>query len=100
LSEWEAYDRLDPIGTWRDDFRMAFLATLMTNLGIRIHGKKGSKLVELSEFMPIWDQAVANQPKPQSVEDMKSVLLAIANTQKKKEVERKPPVKRTNMKKQ
>jgi hypothetical protein len=84
LSEWEAYDRLDPIGTWRDDFRMAYLAAQMTNLTIAVHGKKGAKQVSTIDFMPNWDEEKIIEPKKQSVEEMKSIILGIANAQNKK----------------
>lgn len=98
MSEWEAYEKLDPIGTWRDDFRMAFLATIVTNLAISINGKKGAKTVDVMDYMPVWDQTIAREPKKQSVEEMKKIFHDIANTQKKKKKldiqSKKPPVKR------
>jgi hypothetical protein len=85
LSEWEAYDRLDPIGKWRDDFRMSFLASLITNLMIRAYGKKGARLTEVKDFLLDWsgDLKKAGQTK-QSPEEMKEILTSIFTAHNKK----------------
>jgi hypothetical protein len=106
LSEWEAYDRLDPIGIWREDFRMAYIASLITNLTISVHGKKGAKQTNIMDFMPVWDEEGKKQgggQKTQSVEDMKSALLSIAKAQnereaRKKQIVSRPPTKFQNQK--
>lgn len=102
ISEWEAYDRIDPVGEWREDFRMAFLSSLITNLAISIHGKKGTKQTTLMDFMPKWDvdEPKKGLPMSQSIEDMKKVMYDIANaSKKKKRVADKPPTALTNKKK-
>ena len=101
LSEWEAYDRLDPIGTWREDYRMAYIAAILTNLTIAVHGKKGAKQAELRSFMPNWS-GEEEYKAPQSVEEMKEVFKAIVQAskeaQKKNEILKKkqhtPPTKK------
>jgi hypothetical protein len=82
ISEWEAYDRLDPIGTYREDFRMAVIASQMTNLMIQAHGKKGSKLTDTADFMPKWGEDTTT-PKVQSMEEIKKALMSIASTHNK-----------------
>ena len=52
LSEWEAYDRIDPIGEWRQDFRMAIMASLVTNSFRAAYGKEGIEMSTPEEFMP------------------------------------------------
>lgn len=102
LSEWEAYDRLDPVGAWREDFRMAYLSSLITNLTISVHGKKGTKQTNLMDFLPKWDIGAeqGKEIKVQSVEDMKKALLEIASHQNKKVAGlKKPPTVKTNRKK-
>jgi hypothetical protein len=95
ISEWEAYDRIDPIGTWREDFRMAYLSSLITNLTISVHGKKGAKTTSPIDFMPEWDKDAIKLGKPtQTVEEMKQILLGIAKTQNRKPGS-KPPVRKT-----
>jgi len=102
LAEWEAYDRLDPIGEWRDDFRMAELASLILNIAIRWGaGKKQVKLTEITDFMPQWDVTAPKGIKQQSVEEMKQVFKDIMQAQnqivgRKKRVERPPANLRRN----
>jgi hypothetical protein len=85
LSEWEAYDRLEPIGAWRADFRMAFLASLITNTVRQLYGKKGAKMTSPTDFMPDWgDENIEPKTPPQSVEEMKEIIYAIASVHKKK----------------
>ena len=68
---------------------MAYLASLVTNLTISIHGKKGAKHTEVTDFMPDWGGEKGKEPKKQSVEDMKEMLLGIAQAQNKKVVQDK-----------
>jgi hypothetical protein len=85
LSEWEAFDRLDPIGKWRDEFNFAVLDSLIVNIVSRLYAKKGHTPREVSptEFMPNWsgEKKIA---KRQSVEEMKQALFAIAKSVNKK----------------
>lgn len=101
MDEWEAYDKLDPIGTWREDFRMAYLASLITNLTISVNGKKGTKLTKPIEFMPDWSGS--HEKGRQTAEEMKEILLALAKTHnralKAKLEDTKPPKLQSNTKK-
>ena len=99
ISEWEAYDRIDPIGSWRDDFRIAKVESLITNIVQQLYAKKGSKPVTTTvvDFMPDWDNSRDTEPKKQSVDEMKNILLGLADKQNKREDKRsKPPVVKTN----
>jgi hypothetical protein len=86
LAEWEAYDKLDPIGTWRDDFRSAKLESLMLNIVNQLYAKKGSKPVITTplEFMPDWAGDRVQDVKKQTTEDMLAVFKQIAGGQKNK----------------
>ena len=99
LSEWEAYDKLDPIGTWREDFRSASLMALVSNM---MKGKEDKANTPL-DFMPDWDKS--KKEKTQSVEDMKRAIMSIAKTQTKKvekeeallkKINKPPVIKRKN----
>lgn len=98
ISEWEAYDRLDPIGTWRDDFRMASLAALMINITALTHRKKSSdkpRMIEPIEVMPDWAGELQKRvSKIQSTEDMKQILLGLVASSKSKKPDRSkvPPL--------
>jgi hypothetical protein len=88
LSEWEAYDKIDPIGTWRDDYRMAYLACTIVNIVKQLYAEKSEKLKLLApmDFMPVWDAEKLKEieEKPQDLNEMKNMLLSIATAQNKK----------------
>jgi len=87
ISEWEAYDRLDPIGSWREDYRLAYLSALVTNLVISTNTKKGHtpKFTNPIDFMINWDVGgKPKEPKKQSVDELKAILLGIASSQNKR----------------
>lgn len=85
LSEWEAYDKMDPMGDWRHDFRMAFLSSLINNIVTALYAdkKKSVKYTTPKDFMPNWGGEGQTEEK-QSVDDMKAILLAIAKAQNSK----------------
>ena len=69
---------MDPIGDIRDDYRISFLASMITNLAIRVNGKKGAKLTSVKDFIFDWGVGESSGTKTQSVEEMKSVFQQIA----------------------
>ena len=100
IDEWEAYDKLDPIGEWRADFRMAKMASVITNLFYWAYGKPEAEPTSANDFMPKWDEAFSEQAddpnifwslskhgwvkrKRQSTEEIKQMALAVANSQNK-----------------
>lgn len=94
IQEWEAYDKIDPIGTWRDDFRMAQLATVFVNMMIWAHGKKGAPQAKLIDYMPDWRGGREKVQEVQSVEEMKKFLLGFAKRHNKRiGIQPRPPVK-------
>lgn len=79
LSEWYAFNSLEPIGEHRADYRVSYLASLITNLAIRINGKKGDKLSSVKDFLFEWDSESSTKGTgTQSIEEMKSVFNQIA----------------------
>jgi hypothetical protein len=101
LAEWEAYDRIDPIGTWRDDFRGAKLESLILNIVNQLYAKKGSKPIVTTalEFMPDWTGDRVDEKEKSTPVDILTLFKDIAASQKKK-VGRvsKPPTKKINKK--
>ena len=99
LSEWEAYDKIDPIGKWRDDFRTAKLESLLVNIVNQLYHKQGVEptIVTPVDFMVKWGEDMKEpEPEIQSLEDMKKALMAIADTHKTRGKEDgKPLVKKT-----
>jgi len=81
------------------------LASLMTNLTYMTHPKKGGGTIKLTtplEFMPDWFGELRRETvvKKQSMEEMKQVLLQLAEANKKKVDRSKiPPPKFDNKKK-
>ena len=56
ISEWQAYDQLEPIGEWRADYRIGILCSLISQIAIAVFGKKesGSSNISPIDFMPDW----------------------------------------------
>lgn len=79
LSEWEAYNKIDPIGQWRSDFRMANLASVITNIARSLYSKQGTKMSTPLDFMPMWEKEQEKPKKKQTIEDMKSFMLGLVN---------------------
>lgn len=104
FSEWEAYDTLDPIGTWRDDFRIAHLESVIMNIVNSIYSEKGKKpeLAQPIDFLPDWsgERKELKEAKvyKQSTEEMKRILGGIVQQSKKDAVLKnrlsKPPIKK------
>ena len=85
LSEWEAYDRIDPIGTFQSSYHAAYIAMLIINTTRAVHGKKGIKMDSILDHMPFWmKDDLEPEIKKQSTEEMKQILLGIASAQNKK----------------
>jgi len=82
--EWEAYDKIDPIGAWREDFRMAKSISEMVNVAICVNSTKGKKvkLTTPLEYMPKWDVSAPEEKKEQTVEEMKEILLGMFSASK------------------
>ncbi len=88
LSEWESYNRLDPIGTWRDDIRIAALSSLIANIVKTLYPEKGVEpvLTNAMDFMVDWGTDENEKGKPeQSVEEQKRILLGIARSLRKRD---------------
>jgi len=96
INEWEAYDKLDPIGTWRADYRMAALSSLIMNGMIAWSGDKEEKKPTVPlDFMPDWGGDNEKEAPQQSVEDQKRVLRALVSGQKKR-LEREKDLEETS----
>lgn len=73
----------------RSDIFFAHMASLITNLAIKVNGKKGAKTTKPKDFLIEWDTDKKAAPQGgQSVQQMREFLLAFAE-QQNKAVERK-----------
>jgi len=81
IAEWEAYDRLDPIGDGRTDLHFAILMSQITNLFIGAYGKKGAKITKPEDYIIDWSGGGQEKDAvQQSVDDMKSFMLSFAKS--------------------
>ena len=103
LAEWEAYDKIDPIGTWRDDFRSAKLESLMINIVNQLYAEKNKKPIVTTalDFMPDFAgdgryEKKEDTNKATTPEEILSLFKGIAARQKQtgKKVN-KPMIKKT-----
>ncbi len=56
FSEWIAFFQVQPFGEWREDFRMATLAAVITNVMTRT--KDSDPVRQAKDFMPDFEQAL------------------------------------------
>lgn len=89
LSEWMAYDRIDPFGEERGDLRAGILASLLANIN-RDRKKKSDPFSPL-DFMPVvqrnqeidraYDQA--RKPNPGVAQQVRGIFGAMAGRKKR-----------------
>lgn len=98
MSEWIAYDKLDPVGEIRGDIRNAQLSSLIVNLFKARFGKKSAKTTKPIDFMPEWDKEENEQNEQQksyqTVDEMKQQIQSIGKAfgaNKKKDKNHKRP---------
>lgn len=72
LTEWMAYDSIEPFGAVRDDYRVALLSALTAN----IHRRKNSRTFSPNDFMPFLKQ----KKKKQTWQEMKEAMMRISAT--------------------
>lgn len=56
FAEWMAFYQIQPFGEWRDDYRMARLAAVITNVMTRT--KESDRLWNESDFLPDFEMAL------------------------------------------
>ena len=85
LNEWVAYNTIDPIGAWRNDFQFSCLFSLISNIAIKLSGGEDSKLTKPKDFQFIYDEVEQEkQLTIQSVEEIKRVMQSIQRAQNRK----------------
>jgi hypothetical protein len=82
IGEWEAFNKLEPIGLWVDDYKWATLMAHITNMLTWAHAKRGTKYTA-EDFMPNWT-GEEKPVKTQSWQEMKEFLLGFAKAHNKK----------------
>ena len=101
MSEWESFYQTEPEQQVMEDYRFAQLCSIVTNIAKAVWGRKGSgnKMTSPMDFMPDWlgEEQSSVPGKAQSLEEMKSVLMAIAKYsggQKKMSMRKTPPIRK------
>lgn len=85
-----AYNELDPIGEWRDDFRFAKLEARIINIVREIYKEKGKEpeMILPIDLMPDWtedkDKVQKQVTKKQTVDQHRDILMSLAKSQNKK----------------
>ena len=83
LAEWELFIEHEQFLTVKDDIRIAYLLTNISNLFIGAFAKAGSKKAKVDDFLiDWWDEK--EEAQTQSVQSMKEFLLSFAKTHNKK----------------
>ena len=74
------YNRIDPIGEWRMDYRFADLEALIINTVRMLYAEKGKivELVKATDLMLEWGKEKKIEPKRQNFEHMKEMFKRIA----------------------
>ncbi len=90
VTEWAAYNELEPVGEYHRDYMHGQLMALIHNLAQSIYGKKGKrKTVRPEDFLPWMDRAAEHSPQSkskvqQSPDDIKSLFMDLKKTMPQK----------------
>ncbi|MDD4987041.1 MAG: DUF4035 domain-containing protein [Dehalococcoidales bacterium] len=88
LAEWEEFNRLEPIGSYKMDYHFAHLCNLLFNIAQGFAGGQKRAVAKLLDFMPHWytqyGPGIPAPVKRQSLDEMKKVILSIAGKSKGK----------------
>jgi len=84
-----AFDRLEPFGNVEPTYMAATICAIIVNSLQSMFAKKGSyKVIPPSKFIPEWS-AEPEEPKEQTVDEQKAILLSIAGALGAKDNRRK-----------
>jgi hypothetical protein len=78
---------MDPIGSWRDDFRIAKVESTLINIVQQLYCKEGTEpvLTTPADFMIKWgEEDELPEPKKQSQEELKKFILGFAKEHNKR----------------
>ena len=70
LTEWIAYDQIDPIGSARIDAGFGLVAATVVN----VNRKKGRRAIKPIDMYPSWDQEFEKRHKKQSWQDQLTIV--------------------------
>lgn len=88
LIEWEVYDRIDPIGEHRGDFRMAVLASTLMNIALSAFGggkgKPKPKFTSATDFIPKWGEKEKKETAQDVGEKVRNVFMNMVPKKRKR----------------
>ena len=82
ISEWEAFNRIQPIGARRFDFYYSSLMMTLHNIAVGFSGGKSAKQFEFKDFVPNWT-GIEDEPEVMAPEKIKEFFVAFAETHNK-----------------
>ena len=87
ISEWEAFNRIQPIGARRFDVYFSFIMATIHNIAIGFSGSKTAKQYKPEDFVPNWT-GVKEEEVVMSAADMKQFWIAFADKHNKEYLEK------------
>ena len=63
MNEWEAFNRIQPIGARRYDVYFSHLMVTLHNIAIGFSGNKTAKQFKIEEFVPNWTGLEDQEPE-------------------------------------
>lgn len=86
MSEWEAFNRIQPIGKRRLDVYFSQFMVTIHNIALGFSGAKNAKKFKVEEFIPNWSGIKESEPD-MTPEQIKQFWIAFAEKQNKKVLE-------------
>lgn len=74
MNEWEAFNRIQPIGARRYDVYFSQLMLTLHNIAVGFSGSKTAKQFNIKDFIPNWAGIVEEEPE-MNAEQMKQFWL-------------------------
>ena len=83
ITEWEAFNRIQPIGARRFDVYFSHFMTTLHNIAIGFSGNTNAKQFKADDFAPNWT-GIIEEEKGMSVEEQKQFWIDFAALQNKR----------------
>lgn len=94
MDEWEAFNRIQPIGARRMDVYFSQLMTAIYNIAIGFSGSKTAKQFKPEDFLPNWT-GVVDEPEVMGADAMKQFWVEFAETHNKQVVQEQEQAKKS-----
>lgn len=91
ITEWEAFNRIQPIGHRRLDVYFSHFMTSLHNIALGFSGTKNAKQFKVEDFVPNWT-GIEEEPDVMSAEQIKQFFAAF-NKKVQEDKERQSTIK-------